>query len=57
MLTDANGEERKGIEVDALGYVVPRGENCEDVAEMFNKRIRFLSSILSTIRDLMLAGV
>ncbi len=58
MLTDASGEERKGIEVEVFDgwFVIPLGINTEDVANMYSRKARWLAKALITIRDLMLAG-
>ena len=60
MLTDANGEVRKGIEVlsmDAETFYVPKCM-CITIAYWENKGETFGQAMVSvkTVRDLMLAG-
>ncbi len=60
-MRDAQGEERKGIEVMITGYPIdmsgmPDATACLEVSCLYNGSRRFLSPILKTVRDLMLAG-
>lgn len=59
MLTDANGNERKGIEVLAMDdetFYVPK-QMCSTIAYWENKCEKLISMVsVQTIRDLMLAG-
>lgn len=59
MLTDANGEERKGIEIlsmDAETFYCPK-QVCMTIAYHENRGEELTSMVpVKTIRDLMLAG-